>query len=87
MRTTAGKSTGELVAGLGAQTGRTLLKWVPGEPIPVLIPLGVFIHDVADGRENTLIAFEGYTKLRGAASTREDKIRIQNNADTLEEAV
>lgn len=45
------------------------------------------MHGSADGRENMLIAFEGYTKLRGTASTQEDKIRIQNKPDALEEAV
>lgn len=52
-----------------------------------MTPLGVFIHDSDDGKENTLIAFEGYTKLRGTASLRDDKIRIQNKPDTLDEAV
>ena len=58
-------------------TGRTSPKWVPAEPIPDLIPLGVFSHDSADGRENVPIAFEGYPKLRGTASTWEDQIRLK----------
>lgn len=63
-----------------------LLKHFPVEPIPDPTPIGVFIHNLADGRENRLTALEGYTKLRGTASIQEDKIRIQNNPDNLEDA-
>lgn len=56
------------------------------EPILDPTPIGVFIHNLADGWENRLTALEGYTKLRGTASMQEDKIRIQNNPDSLEDA-
>ncbi|CAM5129309.1 unnamed protein product [Eretmochelys imbricata] len=49
---------------------------------PVLF--SIFISDLDNGTESTLIKFEDTTKLGGVASGLEERIKIQNDLDKLE---
>ena len=49
---------------------------------PVLF--NIFINDIDDGMESTLIKFADDTKLGVVANSSEDRIRIQTDLDRLE---
>lgn len=54
------------------------------EPTPDGTLPGAFIQDLDFGTNELPMAPGGDSKLRGTASPREDKIRIQNHPDTSE---